>query len=157
MKMTPTPFPLIGLAGGGNLYLYALANPLTNQDPTGLDTTGCDDLPDFKYLKELGATDCGLQCCAFHDECYNLFKCSSGSWPWPMGDFNKKNKCDNGRNCERCNDDVVGCFTRCALVKFGFKTPKPPEKYYCARTGSFVAKPDVDGCKKDHAPDCKGC
>ena len=81
----------IALAGGDNLYLYALANPLTNKDPKGLDTTGCT-ISGIGPILDL--SDCALKCCAVHDLCYYANNCSSGSWPWPVGD-KKKNKCDS--------------------------------------------------------------
>jgi hypothetical protein len=106
------------------------------------------------YRAVLDLFDCTLKCCAVHDECYYVNNCSSGSWPWPVGDMKKKNKCDSGPKCQQCNSQVTGCISLC---RFGISVAHPPKKYFCASSGRFVDAANMKDCEKDHSPECTDC
>lgn len=142
-----------------NFYLYALANPLINQDPKGLDTVGCD----VDTLKNGRETPCRLECCAIHDKCYDDNECSSGSWPWPVGNWNKS-RCDKTPECGNCNTEARQCFVQCRLSKERNNLDNPTRpNYYCAKEHRFVSIPGTfssvekaeKACMYDHSRDCK--
>ncbi|MFZ2492471.1 MAG: RHS repeat-associated core domain-containing protein, partial [Thermoanaerobaculia bacterium] len=138
----------IGLEGGINLFLYTAANPLALTDPLGLDTAGCDSIPD--------ANPCVKECCAAHDKCFDDNNCTSGSW----GD-KPKCGCDQTKQCKQCNTSVKSCIKLCSL-KAGIGSSKKPN-YYCAKLHQYISIPkdfpSVEAaeiaCEYDHAKDCK--
>jgi hypothetical protein len=117
----------MGILGGTNqIYVYARNNPLRFKDPQGLDTSGCDYVPDW------AETTCWLECCAEHDKCfYDEKTCNAGSM------FGAK--CSKG--CDKCNSDVKNCFLKC-----GFKKKDDPDKpdYFCAKLGKYISLKDHD-------------
>ena len=128
------------------LYAYALNNPISNLDPSGLDTVGCDNVP--KVIEN----DCTLECCAMHDKCYDDHKCTSSSWTSPGS------QCDP-EGCSQCNTVAVGCFLVCRSRNGrGFGLPK----FYCAKQHKFVTIPGdfpdrasaESACEYDHWKDC---
>ena len=111
----------IGLAGGLSTYGYAKQNALRFVDPMGLDTAGCDGIPDFLE------TPCRLECCAKHDECFSKNSCTSDSW---------YSECS--KECDGCNSDVTACIAACE----GDKTDDPSRpNYYCAKEKRYIKIP----------------
>jgi RHS repeat-associated protein len=100
----------IGFRGGVNFYGYALNDPISRYDPFGLDSPGCDGVPDGAE----GA--CILECCAIHDKCYDDNKCTASSWCYLWG------------KCKGCNDAVQACIGRC-LFHPRRDDPKRPNCY----------------------------
>ena len=86
----------IGLAGGINSFGYVGGNPTRWIDHLGLDSPGCDGVPDFLE------SDCMLNMCSKHDYCYFENRCSATSWMLPLSQCNL-----------RCNLPAVG-GTLCA-------------------------------------------
>jgi len=85
------------------IYTYAVNNPIRRVDPTGLDSPGCDGIPDILETK------CRRKCCNTHDECFKDNECTAKeSWPkW----------CAGGEDaCSQCNQKVWDCFTDCAMT-----------------------------------------
>lgn len=113
---------LVGLQGGKNTYLYALASPLRFTDPRGLDNVGCDGVPD-RY-----ETPCRLECCATHDQCFDINNCSAFSWIPGLG----------SPECNQCNKQVKEDLKQCGSNK-GDDTNRP--NFYCARQSRFVTIP----------------
>jgi hypothetical protein len=107
----------------GNGYEYVGANPVSYVDPYGLDTAGCDGVPDFLE------SECLLECCAEHDKCFDDNNCTQSSWlPWSGSDA-----------CDACNSDVVKCIIGCI---FGGRVASPgvPD-YYCRKLHKFITIP----------------
>jgi RHS repeat-associated protein len=140
----------IGLDGGGNLYAYALQNPLNNYDPRGLDTVGCDGV--------LGITEgrCELRVCAEHDRCYDENHCSSGSW----GSLKAKSGCDYSKACTVCNAKAMVGF---GLCESGIHLNASSPLYYCAALSSDITIPSEqfpnvafaeDFCEFDYCEEC---
>jgi RHS repeat-associated protein len=100
--------------GDVNLYRYVSNDPISQVDPQGLDSPGCDGIPDFLE------TPCLLQCCADHDNCYDIHGCTSTSWCWTSPPLNE---------CDICNNIVVACFATCLYNNED--DPNVPN-YYCA-------------------------
>jgi RHS repeat-associated protein len=133
----------IGLNGGIIHYIYVQNDPVRWVDPNGLDTVGCDGIPDCLE------TPCILECCAAHDKCYDDYDCSASSW-WNDNDCNSK-------ECDRCNEDVRDCIVEC-----GFSNYDDPNKpnYYCARQHKYVNIPGdfqnrqiaEAACELSHSP-----
>jgi len=103
-----------------NLYGYVGGNPVNGVDIEGLDTAGCDGIPDFLE------TPCRLECCAAHDECFDKNNCDSSSW---------YSRCS--KECDKCNDTVKKCFMACKGKK---DNPNKPN-YYCAKLHKYVRIP----------------
>jgi len=117
----------IGLDGGINSYRYAVDNPLSYSDRSGL-------IDPYKYLprptippsngnvipgytpqdgictvpgavgRAMNSNPCILGCCKAHDDCYTANGCNASSWlgnisGWPFPN----------RQCQKCNDNVVDC------------------------------------------------
>jgi RHS repeat-associated protein len=136
----------LGLAPDMNLYRYALGNPVVQSDALGLDTIGCDSVPNSYD------TPCRLECCAQHDKCYDENHCSSGSWgagsvPWKKGNTT----CDYTSACKDCNVNVLSCFKKCGRSKYD--DPKKPN-YYCGSQHRFVT---ISGDFKDKVTAEKAC
>ncbi|MGK2859975.1 MAG: RHS repeat-associated core domain-containing protein [Thermoanaerobaculia bacterium] len=138
-----------GVLTDRNLYRYVYGNPVRKIDPLGLDTVGCDGVPDS------WDTPCRLECCAAHDECFRKNSCSEGAWG-----FNKpKTRCDLGGPCQGCNDSVKRCWARCGPTRGD--DPKKPN-YYCGKLGRYVTipgdYPDVatamKACECDYSTGC---
>lgn len=109
---------------GLSLYHALLSSPVVLVDPLGLDTAGCD-LPTWIPGEN---SDCALNCCAAHDECYSKLGCSASSWtdlPFPNSIF----------PCNKCNSDVVSCLAKCLNPLSWF--PGIP-KFFCASKGEYV-------------------
>lgn len=113
---------LVGLQGGKNTYLYALASPLRFTDSRGLDNVGCDGVPD-RY-----ETPCRLECCATHDQCFDINNCSAFSWIPGLG----------SPECNQCNKQVKEDLKQCGSNK-GDDTNRP--NFYCARQSRIVTIP----------------
>jgi RHS repeat-associated protein len=124
----------LGLGPDINVYRYANSNPISIDDPFGLDTAGCDEVG--KYA--VNETPCRAECCAQHDRCYDVNHCSSGSWPKST----PKTPCDKAPGCRKCNADVKDCFKTC-LRKELFHTKDDPKKpnYYCGAQHRFIRIP----------------
>jgi RHS repeat-associated protein len=124
----------LGLGPDINVYRYANSNPIGIDDPFGLDTAGCDEVG--KY--QINETPCRAECCAQHDQCYDVNHCSAGSWPKST----PKTPCDTAPGCRKCNDDVKDCFKKC-LRKELFGTKDDPKKpnYYCGAQHRFIRIP----------------
>jgi RHS repeat-associated protein len=124
----------MGLGPDINIYRYAASNPISIDDPLGLDTAGCDEIG--KYA--IDETPCRLECCAQHDRCYDVNHCSSGSWP----DSTPKTACDTTPGCRKCNDAVKDCFKKC-LRKELFVAKDDPKRpnYYCGAQHRFIRIP----------------
>jgi hypothetical protein len=115
--------PLGFAAGDVNLYRYVKGNPIRYIDPSGLDSPGCDYVPDASC-----ETPCRLECCAQHDKCFDDYKCSFTSWvPYVGSD-----------ECKKCNSDATTCFIKCG--KSTYDDPKKPN-YYCAILHRFISIP----------------
>jgi RHS repeat-associated protein len=115
--------PLGFAAGDVNLYRYVKGNPIRYVDPSGLDSPGCDYVPDSSC-----ETPCRLECCAQHDKCYDDYKCSFISWvPYAGSD-----------ECKKCNSDATTCLIKCG--KSIYDNPKKPN-YYCAILHRFISIP----------------
>ena len=111
----------IGLKGGLNTYAYVAGNPMRFVDPRGLDTAGCDGIPDWLE------TPCRLECCAKHDECFSNNKCTASSW---------YSECS--KECDGCNSEVKKCIVACGWDKTD--DPSKPN-YYCAKQERYVKIP----------------
>jgi RHS repeat-associated protein len=111
----------IGLAGGLNTYAYVEGNPVKFVDPRGLDSAGCDGVPDWFE------NPCRLECCAKHDECFSENGCVSSSW---------YSECS--KECDACNADVKKCFIDCGWSKTD--DPSKPN-YYCAKQKRYIKIP----------------
>lgn len=124
----------LGLGPDIHVYRYGTSNPISIDDPLGLDTAGCDEIG--KYL--INETPCRLECCAQHDRCYDLNHCSAGSWPGSK----PKTGCDTTPGCRNCNDAVKDCFRNCLRKEFPFTKddPKKPN-YYCGAQHRFIRIP----------------
>jgi RHS repeat-associated protein len=109
----------IGELGGLSLYGMAGNDLINRWDDLGLDSPGCDGIPDL--------TPCMLEVCAEHDKCYRDNKCTSRSW------FRV------GGACSRCNFKAVLGMIRC-LVKLCYDDPEKPN-YYDAVTNTFFNDP----------------
>jgi RHS repeat-associated protein len=118
------------------LHLFVKNNPISNWDYLGLDNPGCD-LP--SWLQPSGANkDCYLRCCAQHDACYYRNDCTAASWGFnvaevagtlaggPVG-HGIAAACLIFSKCAGCNNEVMGCFARCAS---GIKPPRGP-RWFC--------------------------
>ena len=116
--------PMGILEGTNHLFVYGRNNSIRFKDPLGLDTAGCDGVPDFLE------SPCRLECCAQHDECFKKNNCTSKSWT---------SKCSS--NCDQCNTDVKNCFMKC---KFTDKDDPDKLNYYCARLGKYISLRDHD-------------
>ena len=113
----------LGFAGGDvNLYRYVKGNPVRYIDPSGLDSPGCDMVP------EVCETPCVLESCAQHDKCYDDNKCSASSWLPYVG----------LAECKRCNSEAKTCILKCGKSKYD--DPKKPN-YYCAKLRKFISIP----------------
>jgi RHS repeat-associated protein len=124
----------LGISSDLHVYRYAAANPITRDDPLGLDSAGCDEIG--KYLIE--ETPCRLECCAAHDRCYDLNRCSAGSWKGRT----PRTPCDIGGACSKCNDDVKGCFKTCLRRELlGVKDDPRKPNYYCGKKHMYVSIP----------------
>ena len=123
----------IGLEGGVNTYLYSLANPVKYKDIFGLDTAGCDGiLPIFRPLTN--NSNCMLNCCARHDECFDNYNCTQASW------FGEDDGCSTGK-CFDCNVTVSRCFAKCVFLgAVGFNYPYD-NQYYCAASHKYIEIP----------------
>jgi len=111
--------PMGILEGTNHLFVYARNNSIRFKDPLGLDTVGCDGVPDWLE------TPCRLECCAKHDECFDKNQCK-----WTS--FTKK--CS--KNCDQCNDDVKDCIKKC---KFTDKDDPDKPNYYCAKLHRYIS------------------
>jgi len=71
-----------------------VAGQILSKDSTSRqkrDNPGCDFFPD---------RPCALRCCSKHDECYDVNKCTKGSWlPFIGSDA-----------CDKCNKDAFNCI-----------------------------------------------
>lgn len=121
----------IGLKGGINLYSYTENDPINKADPLGLDSPGCDSIPDS------WEEPCIQECCAKHDECYDRNNCSSDTW----------NGCSKGQHwmdwvkCFKCNHNVKNCFLKC-WFSIGVWTDDPNQKnYYCKSLHKYISIP----------------
>ena len=117
------------------LYLFVNNRPLDQIDILGLDNPGCN-LPTFDGIGRF-LPPCYLECCARHDECYDIFKCTSCSWT-------DKGMVITFNPCAICNAEVVGCVVGCASVDPNVDDPKQPN-FYCGQCHQFFRNPD------DHA------
>ncbi len=86
----------------GLYYVYINATAALG-DGKGLlggdkDNPGCDGIPDILE------TECMLDCCEIHDQCYADNNCTARSWPPGHG---------QGAACTQCNIDVVICMVKC--------------------------------------------
>ena len=94
--------------------VFGLNNPISRIDVNGLDSPGCTGIGDVYDA-------CRLECCARHDECYDVHDCSWLSWlnPFP---------CMTA--CGRCNLEVVACFIQCLA---GYEDNPSRPNYYCCQ------------------------
>ncbi|MBC8426968.1 hypothetical protein H8E07_22875 [bacterium] len=86
----------------GLYYVYINATAALG-DGKGLlggdkDNPGCDGIPDILE------TECMLECCEIHDQCYADNNCTARSWLPGHG---------QGAACTQCNVDVVICMVKC--------------------------------------------
>ena len=102
----------IGLRGGLNPFSYVNGNPMRYVDLRGLDNVGCDGIPDSLE------TPCRLECCAIHDQCYDINNCSASSWLPFTG----------SQECNQCNSQVVEELKACGDTDYD--DPEKPD-YYC--------------------------
>ena len=102
------------------LYIFVNNNPLLYTDLLGVDSPGCDGVPDFMEI------ECVRECCAAHDKCYDENDCSSSSWFF-CGKL----------ACIGCNLEVVGCILICPWPK-----DDQPD-YYCAQCHVYFEKEDA--------------
>mmetsp|Transcript_22385 Transcript_22385/g.24963 ORF Transcript_22385/g.24963 Transcript_22385/m.24963 type:complete len:150 (+) Transcript_22385:248-697(+) len=91
------------------------------------DKPGCDDFPD---------TVCTTPCCADHDHCYHINKCTFKSWMNPYA----------SKECKACNDAVVSCMNSnmfCCSSTFKGYAPCGCETHRCysRETGFYCGKP----------------
>jgi len=99
-----------------NLYWFVANNPTRYWDYLGLDSPGCDlpnplNPPHWECMSQK-KKDCFLRCCANHDFCFFVFKCTWGSWllnvlNWLGGPIQT--------DCVQCNNQVAACFAACAV------------------------------------------
>ena len=96
-------------------YIY---NDINRIDFLGLDAPGCDLVPDFLEI------ECVLECCAKHDRCYDVNKCTMISWIPFCSSF----------KCLQCNIDVFLCIASCP-----FNLGKDRgDDYYCRECHVFL-------------------
>ena len=105
--------------GGLNLYGFVGNAGISRLDMLGLDSPGCDGIPDL--------TPCMLEVCAAHDKCYADNKCTMKSW------FSATGKCSD------CNFQAVLGMIKC-LSKLCYDDKEKPN-YYDAVTDSFFNDP----------------
>ena len=108
---------------GVNIYQYVANNPITNLDPKGLDSPGCDGIPGKQ-------SPCQLECCALHDWCYDVFDCDAGSWGLGCGPHHE--------DCADCNKAVFNCFVRCIGDD---DDDEDRYNYYCGSCGVWFDDP----------------
>jgi len=104
-----------------DLYVFVLNSPPNRKDSLGLDSPGCDFIPDS------WESACMLECCARHDECFDDNDCSWLSWFCPWTD------------CGHCNLEVVGCMFQC-LGGYGDNPDRP--NYYCGQCHEYFDLPN---------------
>lgn len=145
------PDPL-GRWGDSHPHAYAQLNPLRFSDPKGLDSAGCDVSPEAqaKLLAETGIaipfdSPCVLQCCAYHDACFDQFECDQHSWLQPQSQCNPL-------LCGSCNETVVRCIVNCANTAFADPVGGPT--YYCASQSRFISIPGDFGSLDEARPAC---
>lgn len=108
------------------LYGFCFNSPIGRFDILGLDSPGCDGVPDA-----LEGT-CILECCAQHDKCYHDNRCSAFSWfSCPL------------TRCGRCNWRAVFCILGCVLTGPNTDDPSRPN-YYCGVHDVFFDDPTSD-------------
>lgn len=106
-------------------YTFVFNNPVTGFDPKGLDCPGCDGIP---AIFESPAV---LECCALHDRCYDVNRCTAASWLAP------RILCFIKPLCQFCNDAAAACIATSGLR--GDDPTRP--NYYCAIHGVFFNNP----------------
>jgi RHS repeat-associated protein len=126
------------------VYVFVANSPIVHWDYLGLDNPGCD-LP--SWLQPTGANAaCYRRCCAAHDQCYfsrngtapaGNRRCTAASWALNAGEVAGHINGGWGGTlvalacalhpCTGCNNDVLGCFARCAS---GINPPTGPE-WFC--------------------------
>ena len=105
--------------GGYNLYGFVGNDSINRLDILGLDSPGCDGIPDL--------SPCMKEVCAQHDKCYRDNECTSKSW------------FAIGGPCSQCNFKAVLGMIKC-LGKLCYDDPEKPN-YYDAVTNSFFNDP----------------
>ena len=114
--------------GGLNLYGYVGNASIYKFDYLGLDNPGCDIVGAIPFFEN----NCRLNCCAAHDECYDMNGCKASSWFSTVNPFSRCTPCD------QCNKDVVTCINDCFWN--GDPDPNNEEKiYYCARQHKYIS------------------
>lgn len=104
------------------LYSFAFNQPTLRFDPFGLDSPGCDGVPDQTEIP------CVLECCAQHDECYQEKDCTASSWFCPLSP------------CVKCNAGAVICMVLNCITP-PWDDPKKPN-FYCCQCREFFDVPD---------------
>jgi RHS repeat-associated protein len=138
----------IGLWGGTNTYIYAVADPIRHSDPSGLDTAGCDAIPNFLE------SPCALRCCAKHDQCFDRWRCTGASWYKDDGCVLEQ--------CDTCNSDAKSCFNKC---RANSQHNQSWSMYYCAKLHRYITIPGdfrdqgsaEAACEHDHSKDRLCC
>ena len=105
--------------------------PVRETDPEGEDCPGCDDVP------LVVQTPCVLECCAKHDECYDLNNCSIISWCDTAGYIPGILISPFLSSCNKCNIDVVACIAACSAGT-RVANPRAP-KYYCKSRHKYIS------------------
>jgi hypothetical protein len=108
------------------MAVYVAGIRALNSGTTAMpDSPGCDWFYD---------SQCTLDCCAKHDQCYRENSCGASSWIWGFGTF----------ACNRCNNIAYNCIVAaCAGV---IESALPNNCYDAECDKHYDCPPDYDRC-----------